>query len=42
MEAHLRFPVLRGVASFLLVLAGGSLFVLNIPASLFISETGER
>jgi hypothetical protein len=33
MEAHLRFPVLRGVASFLLVLAGGGFFLLSIPAA---------
>jgi hypothetical protein len=33
MEAHLRFPVLRGIASFLLVLTGGSLFLLSIPAA---------
>ena len=32
-EAHLRFPVLRGVASFLLVLAGGGLFLFSIPAA---------
>jgi hypothetical protein len=28
-----RFPVLRGVASFLLVLAGGGLFLFSIPAA---------
>jgi len=32
-EAQLRFPVLRGVASFLLVLAGGGLFLFSIPAA---------
>jgi hypothetical protein len=32
-EARLRFPVLRGVSSFLLVLAGGGLFLFSIPAA---------
>jgi len=33
MGAHLRFSVLRGVASFLLVLAGGGLFLFSILAA---------